>query len=87
MLENFKNDFQGAYYLYTGISFIGFNFFVCFLPETKGKTLEEVESLFAQPWLVCNWRTWKRSSSTKSRAMYVHIRGDNREFHLNGESN
>ena len=40
---------QGAFYLYTGIALLGFFTFLWLLPETKGKSLEEVEQLFAQP--------------------------------------
>lgn len=38
---------QGAFYLYAGLASVGFLYFVCVLPETKGKTLEELEDLFA----------------------------------------
>lgn len=40
---------HGAYYLYAGLAFIGWLSFYVFLPETKGKTLEEIELLFQQP--------------------------------------
>ena len=40
---------HGAYYLYAGIAFIGWLSFYIFLPETKGKTLEEIEVLFDRP--------------------------------------
>ena len=42
----FKQLFQGAFYLYTGITVIGFFIFAWILPETKGKSLEQVEQLF-----------------------------------------
>lgn len=38
---------HGAFYLYAGLSSIGFVYFVLVLPETRGKTLEELEDLFA----------------------------------------
>lgn len=38
----------GAFYLYAGIGVFGFIFLACLLPETKGITLEEVESLFCK---------------------------------------
>jgi hypothetical protein len=34
--------------MYTGIAFVGFVIFYKILPETKGKTLEEMELLFAR---------------------------------------
>lgn len=37
---------SGAFGLYTGISFLGWLFIFSFVPETKGKTLEEVTRLF-----------------------------------------
>ncbi len=43
-------EFIGAYYLYTGVAVLGFLFFWWVLPETKGKSLEEVETLFSRPW-------------------------------------
>ena len=32
--------------LYTGVNLIGVIFVFCFLPETKGKSLEEIEEMF-----------------------------------------
>ena len=32
--------------MYAGIAFIGFTMFYKFLPETKGKSLEQMEELF-----------------------------------------
>lgn len=40
---------HGAYYLYASIAFIGWLLFFVFLPETKGKSLEEIELLFQEP--------------------------------------
>ena len=39
---------QGVYWLYAGFCFIGFVFVYLILPETKGKTLEEIEAIFEQ---------------------------------------
>lgn len=36
----------GAFFLYTGIAAVSWLFFYKFLPETRGKTLEEIETLF-----------------------------------------
>lgn len=38
---------QGAFYLYAGFASCGFIYFCFVLPETRGKTLEELEDLFA----------------------------------------
>lgn len=38
---------QGVFYFYGSISLIGLLFYSIVLPETKGKTLEELETLFA----------------------------------------
>ena len=40
----------GAFWLYTGFAFLGCIFVYFFVPETKGKKLEEVELLFQKPW-------------------------------------
>ena len=39
----------GAYYLYAVIAFIGWLSFYIVLPETKGKSLEEIGTLFERP--------------------------------------
>lgn len=36
----------GTFYLFCGISFLGMSILFFILPETKNKTLEEVEELF-----------------------------------------
>ena len=38
--------------LYAGLSFLGLIFFLFFVPETKGRSLEEVEELFQRPYFV-----------------------------------
>lgn len=38
---------HGAFYLYATLAGLGFIYFALVLPETKGKTLEELEDLFA----------------------------------------
>lgn len=37
---------HGAFYLYASMATLGFIYFLIVLPETKGKTLEELEHLF-----------------------------------------
>jgi len=39
----------GTWYLYAGCSFVAICFFFFTLPETKGKTLEEMDQLFSRP--------------------------------------
>jgi len=39
----------GTWYLYAGFSLLAIIFFTFTLPETKGKTLEEMEELFSKP--------------------------------------
>ena len=42
----FWNLLQGTFYLYTGIAAVGVIVFYFILPETKGKTMEEMDQLF-----------------------------------------
>ena len=44
---------QGAFYLYASLAIFGWIFFLFKLPETKGKTLEQMESLFSQRFQLC----------------------------------
>ena len=41
--------FSGAFYLYSGFALLGLIFMVVYVPETKGKTLEEIGTLFKKP--------------------------------------
>ncbi|GLU08990.1 hypothetical protein SLE2022_258710 [Rubroshorea leprosula] len=45
----------GAFFLYTGVAVVSWIFFYMFLPETQGKTLEEMEGLFGK----FNWKCSK----------------------------
>ncbi|PIA52578.1 hypothetical protein AQUCO_01000450v1 [Aquilegia coerulea] len=38
----------GAFYLFTGVSVLAWIFFYFFLPETKGRSLEEIEKVFGR---------------------------------------
>nr|CAD7403298.1 unnamed protein product [Timema cristinae] len=63
---------QGAFYLYAGFSAMGFIVLLFILPETKGKSLEEMEAVFAGQW--CCSRT---PVSSSKNIQYVQIRGMN----------
>lgn len=65
----------GTFWLYSGLALIGLIVLALFLPETKGKTLEEVEGLFARPW--CG--TGPKIDYNVENIQYVHIRGLNRD--------
>ncbi|ESP02505.1 hypothetical protein LOTGIDRAFT_171977 [Lottia gigantea] len=43
----------GTYWLFVGICLLALAFFFSVLPETKGKQLEEIETLFDEPWSKC----------------------------------
>ena len=64
---------SGAFYLYAGLAALGLIILIFLLPETKGKTLEEMESVFSGPWCM-NFR-----STDPKNVQYVHIRGLNRD--------
>ena len=55
---------------------MGMLFLLMYLPETKGKTLEEVEGLFAQPW--CGSQAQTQNPFAEKSVQYVHVRGLNR---------
>jgi hypothetical protein len=42
-------SFQGAFAFYAGWNFIGWWLVLLFVPETKGKTLEELDAVFSVP--------------------------------------
>lgn len=44
---------SGTYWLYAGISVLGISVFTMIVPETKGKSLEEIEQLFSKGWCHC----------------------------------
>jgi len=62
--------------LYAGLACLGLIFIAFFLPETKGKSLEEVEGVFAKPWCGSEGATVPFGEKT---VQYVHIRGLNRD--------
>jgi len=39
-------EYSGVYWLFSGISLFGAIFVILFLPETKGKSLDEIEKIF-----------------------------------------
>ncbi|CAG2218864.1 ITR [Mytilus edulis] len=66
----------GTFWLYAGFAFVGVLIIGFTLPETKGKSLEEVEGLFARPWCGTAGPTIDYNTNT---IQYVHIRGLNRD--------
>ena len=66
--------------MYAGITIAGLVFFSIMLPETKGKSLEEVEGLFAKPWCGgCDQTSEPALPINDESVQYVHIRGLNRD--------
>lgn len=47
---------HGAFYLYTSFAFFGIIFFSLFVPETKGKSLEDIQNVFKKSWITCGSR-------------------------------
>lgn len=41
-------NYHGVYCLFAGVNMFGVIFVFCFLPETKGKSLKEIEDIFAK---------------------------------------
>ncbi|RXM31592.1 Proton myo-inositol cotransporter [Acipenser ruthenus] len=66
----------GAFFLYSGLAALGFLFIYGCLPETKGKKLEEIESLFENQLCTCGV-----SDSDEGRHVeYIRVKGSN--YHL-----
>lgn len=63
----------GAFYLYAGFAGLGLITLHFLLPETKGRSLEEMEAVFAGRWCM------NCGSSDAKNIQYVHIRGLNRD--------
>ncbi|XP_044507400.1 polyol transporter 5-like [Mangifera indica] len=59
----------GAFFLFAGIATVAWLFFYTMLPETKGKTLEEMQVLFGN-------FNWLRDSKQKKRNTEVYGNGD-----------
>ncbi|XP_067683032.1 proton myo-inositol cotransporter-like [Haliotis asinina] len=55
----------GTFWLFGGICFLGMLFTLVFVPETKGKTLEEVEMLFMTPSKRDEYRAQSQQSAEK----------------------
>ncbi|GFG35714.1 hypothetical protein Cfor_00208, partial [Coptotermes formosanus] len=64
---------EGAFYLYAGFAGLGLISLHFLLPETKGRSLEEMEAVFSGPWCT------NYGSSDAKNVQYVHIRGLNRD--------
>jgi SP family myo-inositol transporter-like MFS transporter 13 len=66
----------GAFFLYAGFAAVGLLFIYGCLPETKGKKLEEIESLFDNRLCSCG-----TSDSDEGRYIeYIRVKGSN--YHL-----
>uniref|UniRef100_A0A8I3X7V2 Proton myo-inositol cotransporter n=1 Tax=Callithrix jacchus TaxID=9483 RepID=A0A8I3X7V2_CALJA len=68
--------YYGAFFLYAGFAAVGLVFIYGCLPETKGKKLEEIESLFDHRLCTCG-----TSDSDEGRYIeYIRVKGSN--YHL-----
>ncbi|XP_062438467.1 proton myo-inositol cotransporter [Rhea pennata] len=68
--------YYGAFFLYAGFAGLGLVFIYGCLPETKGKKLEEIESLFENRLCTCGM-----SDSDEGRYIeYIRVKGSN--YHL-----
>ncbi|EPQ17311.1 Proton myo-inositol cotransporter [Myotis brandtii] len=68
--------YYGAFFLYAGFAAVGLLFIYGCLPETKGKKLEEIESLFDNRLCTCG-----ATDSDEGRYIeYIRVKGSN--YHL-----
>lgn len=56
----------GAFYLFSGITVVAWVFFYTLLPETRGRSLEEMEALFGT---FFKWRSTMRELNSKTNAV------------------
>ncbi|GLT98071.1 hypothetical protein SLE2022_155950 [Rubroshorea leprosula] len=59
----------GAFFLYAGIALVSWFFFYTFLPETQGRTLEDMEVLFEK----FNWRESKRKKEVNGNDVQIQL--------------
>ena len=79
-MKNTGGYISGTYWFYAAITTIGMIFLSMMLPETKGKSLEEVEGLFAESWCAaCDQSSEPTLPINDESVQYVHIRGLNRD--------
>ncbi|PON84907.1 Sugar/inositol transporter [Trema orientale] len=70
----------GTFFLYAGFSMVAWLFFYSLLPETKGKSLEEMQGLFGEFFI---WRSRSSSSSSSFEKEKKQVdRDHNFLFHL-----
>lgn len=82
------NILSGAFFSYCGWAIVGWIIFWFILPETRGRSLEEMEQLFSRPWSCSVYgRDSKEAAAdpalqTDAKVVqYVQIRGLNRDCH------
>ncbi|XP_041935538.1 proton myo-inositol cotransporter [Alosa sapidissima] len=68
--------YYGAFFLYSSFALLGFLFIYGCLPETKGRRLEEVESLFENQLCSCG----VTDSDEGRQVEYIRVKGSN--YHL-----
>jgi SP family myo-inositol transporter-like MFS transporter 13 len=68
--------FPGAFFLYSSLALLGFFFIYGCLPETKGRRLEEIESLFDNQLCSCG----ATDSDEDRQVEYIRVKGSN--YHL-----
>ncbi|XP_028813824.1 solute carrier family 2 member 13b isoform X2 [Denticeps clupeoides] len=62
--------YYGAFFLYSGLALLGLIFIFSCLPETKGRRLEEIESLFESRLCICG-------NQGTGHAQYTRVNGGN----------
>ncbi|XP_055761429.1 proton myo-inositol cotransporter-like isoform X3 [Salvelinus fontinalis] len=68
--------YYGAFFLYSGLALLGSFFIYGCLPETKGRRLEEIESLFDNQLCSCG----ATDSDEDRQVEYIRVKGSN--YHL-----
>ncbi|XP_058214050.1 putative polyol transporter 1 [Rhododendron vialii] len=72
----------GAFFFFMGVAMVGWVFFYTLLPETQGKTLEEMQVLFGT---FFGWRTTMRELEKNKRVSGTNREGDQGNGNGNGQ--
>ncbi|XP_061430069.1 proton myo-inositol cotransporter isoform X1 [Lethenteron reissneri] len=69
--------YYGVFFMYTGLGLLGVLFIATCVPETRGRTLEEMEALFAGAGSCVWWPGRSGAGSAPQQVEYIRVTGAN----------